>query len=236
MIGAISEILVQIFRRKGSIRPVQADKTAAMLSSKEKLDLSAVEGATGTYLKFLNALTSGLFRNIGVLFIAVGVVVLTVFAFTTNNRGVEFFVEEEPDVAIVFISARGNLGAEMIRDISMEVETEILQISGIDNIVMSAKASGAGASGGGIDTTAPQDIPADVVATMQIELADYSERRKAAVIFEEIKSRTAHIAGIVLEIRKIDGGPPTGKDIRLQVKSTDYWQMVGKCWQNSHLF
>ena len=57
-------------------------------------------------------------------------------------------------------------------------------------------------------------------------MADFSERRRAVKIFEEIRNRTANIAGISLEIRKIDGGPPTGKDIRLQVQSTNYDEMV----------
>ncbi|MEO1143252.1 MAG: efflux RND transporter permease subunit, partial [Pseudomonadota bacterium] len=32
----------------------------------------------------------------------------------------------------------------------------------------------------------------------------------------------ADIPGIKVELRKIEGGPPTGKDVRLEIKSTDY--------------
>src|SRR5690606_12143045 len=41
-------------------------------------------------------------------------------------------------------------------------------------------------------------------------------------IFEEIRTQTAPLPGIKVEVRKIEGGPPTGKDVRLQVTSTDY--------------
>ena len=226
MIGSVSEYISRLLRRGKPAKIVTENNTARMLSSSDKLDLNAISGGTGNYLRFLNALTSGFFRNLFVLVAAGAIVFFTFSTFATNNNGVEFFVDEEPDVAIVFISARGNLAAERIRDIAIEVENEILQVRGIENVVMTATASGGGGGGGGIDVAAPQDAPTDAIATMQIELADYSTRRRAVEIFEEIKTRTAPMAGIKVEIRKIDGGPPTGKDVRLQIKSTNYEAMV----------
>ncbi len=236
MIGSISEPIARFFQRGKKKTAGEQDELAKMLSSSKPLDLPNVPGGTGSYLRFLNNLTSGIFRNLAVLGVAIAVVFGTFTLFGTNNKGVEFFVDEEPDVAILFISARGNLGAVKIRNIAMEVEAQVLQIPGIDNVVMTAKASGAGSSGGGINVSAPQDAPPDFVATMQIELVDYSQRRKAVEIFAEIKQRTANIAGIKVEIRKIDGGPPTGKDIRLQVKSTDYDQMVASVGKIRNFF
>ena len=226
MIGSISEYVTHFLRRGKPAKISTQNNTARILSSSDKLDLNAISGGTGNYLRFLNALTSGIFRNLIVLIAAGAIVFFTFTTFATNNNGVEFFVDEEPDVAIVFISARGNLAAERIRDIAIEVESEILQVRGIENVVMTATASGGGGGGGGVDVAAPQDAPTDAIATMQIELADYSTRRRAVEIFQEIKTRTAPMAGIKVEIRKIDGGPPTGKDIRLQIKSTNYEAMV----------
>jgi multidrug efflux pump len=226
MVGTVIDTVGALFRRNKQPREIKQDKVASMLSSRDPLNLKIVPGLTGLYLRLLNSLTSGLISNILVIIAAGSVVAYTFFLFGTNNKGVEFFVEEEPRVAIVFVSARGNLAAEKIRDIAVEVETQVLQIPGIENVVMTALASGGGNDGGGIDTNAPQDVPPDVVATMQIELIDYSSRRKADEIFQDIRNRAAKIAGITIEIRKIDGGPPTGKDVRLQVRSTDYNQMV----------
>ncbi len=226
MIGAIAEPVGQYFNRNKKDQNDDQDSIASLLSSRNKLNLKSITGGTGVYLRFLNALTSNLFRNLIVIAAAVGIVFWAFTAFISNSKGEEYFVEEEPEVAIIFVSARGNLAAEKIRNIAIVVEKQILQVPGIDNIVMTARASGGGSDGGGIDTTAPQDIPPDVVATIQVELVDYSKRRKAEEIFTEIRKRTANIAGIRIEIRKIDGGPPTGKDVRLQVRSTDYDQMV----------
>ncbi|WP_419910530.1 efflux RND transporter permease subunit [Hoeflea sp.] len=201
----------------------QADEVALMLSSRAELDVKKVPGITGGYLRFLRYAAGTLWGNILVIFGILGMTVASFMFFAANNKGVEFFVDEEPDVAIVMVSARGNMSAAEIRDLVGEVEAEVLQVPGIDNVVMSASAAG----GGGPDVLGGvQDKPADVVGELQIELADYCCRRKAVEIFEDIRLRTADMAGIKVEVRKIEGGPPTGKDLQLEVKSTDYDAMV----------
>lgn len=222
----VTYYIVGKFQGARSKRILEIDETARMLSSKEAIDVSKVKGITGGYLWFLRSITKGITGNIIVLLIAAGITYTTITVFSQNAKGVEFFVDEEPDIAFLFISARGNLSGKDIQDIAINVEKEVLKVRGIDNIVMTATAPGGGASGGGVDPSQPQDLPADVVARITIELADYSKRRRAVDIFAEIRERTADIAGIKVELRKLEGGPPTGKDIRLEVKSTNYDQMV----------
>ena len=198
---------------------------AKQLSSSEDLDVNNVRGFMGVYLRFLNAASGSLVGNAIVIVAAIGITIGTFMAFGSLSKGVEFFVDEEPDIALVYVSARGNLSGREIRDIGIRVEEQILQVKGIDNVVMTATAPGGG-SGGGIDPSAPQDVPPDNVASFTIELADFTKRRKAVDIFAEIRERTAQIAGIKVEVRKLEGGPPTGKDVRLEVKSTNYDTMV----------
>ncbi|PCI04444.1 MAG: transporter [Hyphomicrobiales bacterium] len=206
--------------------PTPVDETAKMLSSNSELDVKKVPGLTGSYMRLLHLATANIFGNVLVIALIIGVTITTFSVFGANSKGVEFFVEEEPNVAILVVSARGNLSGADIRDIAIEVETEVLKVAGIENTVMTATAPGGERGGGSIDPGAPQDLPADAIAIMQIDLVDYSQRRLAKEIFAEIKQRTSAIAGIKLEIRKIQGGPPTGKDVRLQIKSTSYDQMV----------
>lgn len=199
------------------------DENARMLSAEAELDIKKLSGFTGSYARFLSFFIKNIFGNIAVL---VAVVTMTIFSFSyfaANSNGVEFFVDEEPDVAIVLVSARGNLSAIEIRDLVTEVDEVILTIPGIENSVMSASAGASGADNpiGGV-----QDKPADTVGEITIELADFCCRRLAADIFDDIRQQTADIAGIHVEVKKIEGGPPTGKDVRLEVKSTNYETMV----------
>lgn len=209
----------------GGRRKARATHTARMLSADAELDAAKLPGMMGVYVRFLDRLSSSLTANLLVIATTIAIAFGTFSYFGANNKGVEFFIEEEPDIALLFVQARGNLAGREIRDLAIEVEQEVLKVRGIENIVMTATAPGGG-GGSGIDLGAPQDMPADVVATMQIELADYSERRPASELFDEIRQRTAGIAGVKVEIRKMEGGPPTGKDVRLQLTSSDYGVLV----------
>ncbi|WP_306256669.1 efflux RND transporter permease subunit [Pararhizobium sp. IMCC21322] len=199
-------------------------KQAAQMNANADLNIAEMKGITGIYLRFLNRISGSVTGNLITLTVAVAIVVGVFVAFGSNNAGEEFFVEEEPDQAIVLVTGRGNMSILEIDDLVREVEGEILQTVGVRNAVASATAGSGG--GGGDAIGGVQDKPADVIGEINIELEDYCCRRKAIDIFDEIRSRTADMAGISVEIRKVEGGPPTGKDLRLEIKSTDYDQLV----------
>ncbi|AXS40336.1 efflux RND transporter permease subunit [Breoghania sp. L-A4] len=194
---------------------------AKRLAGEAHFDVSQVSGFTGLYVRFLKLLAGNPLGNIALLGIVVAGCFSIFMIFKDTAAGVEFFVDEEPDQTIVLVSGRGNFSSAEARDLVSEVEREVLQIPGVDNVVMTAYASG-GASGGGPELGGVQDKPADVIGELNVELSDYCCRRKAVDIFAEIRERTAPLAGIKVEVRKVEGGPPTGKDVRLEIKSTDY--------------
>ncbi len=203
----------------------KSEAVSLMYTSRKKLDIKAVPGAMGAYLKFLKLSSGNLISNFVVIAAVLGTAYFVMFvAFPANNSGVEFFVDEEPDVAIVLVSARGNLSAIQVRDLVGEVEKTILTIPGIENSVMTANAPGGGGLGSPIGGVS--DKPRDVVGELSIELTDFCCRRRALQIFNEIQEKTSAIPGIKVEVRKIEGGPPTGKDIRLQIKSSNYNDVV----------
>jgi multidrug efflux pump len=202
----------------------KVDHVARMLSADAELDTSKLRGPMGVYVRGLDVLSRNLLGNVVVIGAIIGITITTFAMFGKHNNGVEFFVDEEPDIAAIFVSARGNMSGREIRDLAVEVEQQLLQVAGIDNMVMTATAPGG--NGGNIIDPGLQDKPTDAIAIFQIELADYNKRRKAVEIFDEIRTRTASIAGIRVEVRKMEGGPPTGKDIRLQIKAPDYDMLV----------
>ena len=194
------------------------DGVAKMLSAQAQLDINQVPGLTGIYLRFLRFVTAGLIGN-GLVILIILTVTITVFTlFPSRNAGVEFFIEEEPDVGIFFVSARGNLSVEQIRDLSIEVEQEILKIPGIENVIMTAHSSADGGRGSG----GGKDKPNDIIATLQLEFSDYCCRTRAVEIFSEMRQRMENMAGIKIETRAIEGGPPTGKAVNFDIKSTNY--------------
>ncbi|MCB1462981.1 MAG: efflux RND transporter permease subunit [Nitratireductor sp.] len=213
-------------RRWRKTHPEGHAHVAQMLSADTELDPTRLTGPMGIYVRMLDRLTRNLAGNLAVIVAAIAITVGTFMAYSVYNNGVEFFVDEEPSLATVFVSARGNMSGREIRDIAIEVEDQILQVKGLDNVVLTAEAPGGEKSGGMDLGGGSRDKPTDAVATFQIELADFDKRRKASEIFQEIRDRTANIAGVHIEVHKTEGGPPTGKDVRLQVTSESYDTVV----------
>lgn len=188
--------------------------TARKLSGAKIVDYREIHGLTGIYVRGLKVLL----RHPAKVLAVAGMLFYAVIAyFAANNKGVEFFVDEEPEQAVVLVSARGNLSASEIRDLVVEVESQVLQVPGIDNVFMTTSSAG-----GGVKVNDVQDKPADMIGQFTIELEDFQNRRPAKQIFAEIRQRTEPLAGIHVEVRKIEGGPPTGKDVRLEITASSY--------------
>jgi len=216
---------VRMSRERAARRAAQDRANASAISGTEAFDVRKVTGFTGVYVRFLKLLAGNPIGNIVTVVALIGGCFAIVTAFMTNPTGVEFFVDEEPKQAVVLISARGNISASESLDIVRDVEDVVLAIPGIDNVVTTAKAPGGG-GGGGPALGGVQDKPGDVIGELQIELADYCCRRSYKEIAADIRDLTAPLPGIKVEPRKIEGGPPTGKDVQLELKSTDYDTLV----------
>ncbi len=65
-------------------------------------------------------------------------------------------------------------------------------------------------------------VPVDNIGRLGIEMKDYRERRPGKEIEEEIRRKTANIPGVHVEVREPQNGPPTGKDVMIDVSSDDY--------------
>lgn len=217
---AVLAPIVHWQQRRAAIAAEEKRAEARKLSNAEHFEPKNLKGITGIYVRTLASFATTKVGNI----VAIGCVIafagISLAAFMGSNNGVEFFVDEEPDVAIMLISARGNLSALETRDLVVEVEERILTVAGIESLMTTTQPVGGG--GGGGDALGLTDVPPDMIGQIQIEFADYSNRRSAAEIFMEIDGLTADLAGIRTEIREIEGGPPTGKDVTLEIRGTDY--------------
>ena len=182
------------------------------IEASETGDWREIPGITGWYAHMAERLTRHPFR---VMLSALGIVVLVVTLFKFFNHGTEFFVTTDPEVASILVSARGNLSAAEKRDIVMGVEKIVDRVDGIKSVFAS--------SGGQQQTLNGQGgVPVDNIGSITIELKDYHERRAGNAILEDIRQKTANIPGVHVEVRVPDQGPPSGKDIMIDVSSDNY--------------
>ena len=188
-----------------------------LLAGTETGDIRSLPGLTGAYVRMLDRLIQFPGRVLaGTAVVLVGTIVL----FSNFNNGVEFFVDTEPEQAIVLVSARGNLSAQDTLTLTRDVEDIVLSTDGVRTVfTRTGPGLGSGPVGRG-------DVPKDLIAQLMIELKPYEERAKGAVILDGIRQQTDKIPGIKVELRKQEEGPPTGKDIQIELTSNNFTQLL----------
>jgi len=167
----------------------------------------------------------------------IGFLVISVFGyFGENNRGVEFFVESEPEQAIVYVRARGNLSLAEKDALVAEVEDVILSTRGIETAFAFAGEGGLNANTGGAAG------PMDAIGQVQIELVRWEDRPTTRgapwlgffeteavdadydgdLIIQRLEARLAEIPGIRTEVLNLDRGPASGKPVHLRLKGQNW--------------
>jgi multidrug efflux pump len=186
------------------------------IEASETGDWHEIPGITGWYAHLAQWLTE---RPFQVMAGALGIVVLVISLFMTFNHGVQFFVDTDEDEAIVLISARGNLSTAEKRDIVMGVDHIVSTVKGIKSRFASVgQPTSVNNNDGG--------VPVDYIGRVTVELKNYRERRLGKFILEEIRQKTAGIPGVRVEVRQPQNGPPTGKDVMIEVSSDDHTALL----------
>lgn len=192
----------------GKAAGTAAPETVRSLSGNEKTGLMNLSGFTGFYVRIL----SGVLRHPSkVLFVAVCVLVAIFVTFSKVGKGIEFFPDVEPEFAKLQVKARGNLAVQEKDELMAEVEQRILAMNQerheIETVYLRTG-----------DEQNSQEAE-DIIGTITLEFIEWDQRRKADVILAEAKERTKDLAGIIVDRRTEQAGPPVGKPIQIQLSS-----------------
>lgn len=149
---------------------------------------------------------------------AVGFFVFSVFTyFGENSRGVEFFVTTEPETAIVYVRARGNLSVEEQDALVAQAEAIVMTQEGVRDVF-------AFSGSGGLDNnTGGAAAPADTVGQIQIDLEPWGTRPGGDLILEQLQARLNVLPGFETEIFSVSTGPSAGKPVTLRLMG-DHWE------------
>ena len=169
----------------------------------------------------------------------VGFVVITFQTFSTNNNGVEFFVATEPEQAIVYVQARGNLSIREKDTLLKQAELIILNTPGVQSTFAFA------GEGGLLANTGGAGAPLDTIGQAQIELIPWGDRptiqntRKILgfipwtsstmdmaydgnLVLNNLQNRLDVIPGIKTQILNLAMGPASAKPVHLRLKGNDW--------------
>ncbi|WP_400087757.1 efflux RND transporter permease subunit [Yoonia sp. R78084] len=161
--------------------------------------------------------------------VTVAAVVFTVISifgyYGANNNGVEFFVESEPEQAIVYVRARGNLSLEEKDALVRQAEDIVLAHPGVITAF-------AFAGDGGLNTDASgASTPSDTIGQVQLETIPWEDRAGIAeldgdVVLAELQEQLNTIPGIETEILAQSRGPASGKPVHLRLKSDNWDDLI----------
>lgn len=198
-------VMGALFGKVGS-----ADATEqAELAQAEHGDVLTLRGVTGGYVRLLDrAIRRPFLVVVSMLAVLVGIQ----WYYANHGNGVQFFPDIEPDFATVLIHGRGNLSVMEQDALVKQVEARIFDVKGIDLVYTQA---------GGQARQGSSDVAADVIGQITLEFAPWQERPKAQAILDEIRVRTADVKGIHVETREMQGGPPTGKAVQIELSSRE---------------
>jgi len=205
LLGSLLMALVFVPTLGGIFGKVGAVSATAIeqLTIAEMGDLASLKGVTGRYVAFMDRALERPGRY-ALLVTALLVGIFTAYAFL--GRGVEFFPEVEPDIAIIEIRARGDLSVYEKDALVRQVEERVLDLDEVEFVYAKTGASGRGAS-------------PDLIGTIQLDFMDWRDRRPVDEILAEVRELTSGIAGLGVDVVKPAMGPQQGKPIRIELSS-----------------
>ena len=167
------------------------------------------------------------------------------FYYQANNRGVEFFVEVEPQTTLVYVRARGNLSIEQKDELVRQTEEIVLAHPNVDTVF-------AFAGGGGLSANlSGQSPPEDSVGQLQVELKQWEDRPKVRETWftipiigypvrrdisdpqtrgqytmDQIVEQLEEIPGIQIDTLALDLGPAAPRDLHLRIRSNNWEKLI----------
>ena len=158
--------------------------------------------------------------------------VMSVFGYYgQNNNGVEFFVESEPEQAIVYVRARGNLSLAQKDALVARAEEIVLADPGIESAFAFAGDGGLNNNTGGVMAAK------DTIGQVQFETIPWEERAAYAAshkgevtlaeldgdaVIARLKQNLEALPGVQIEVLELAMGPGSGKPVHLRLKA-DNW-------------
>ena len=170
---------------------------------------------------FIRLITANPVMPLVSIAVVLAFVAIVFTTFQQNSHGVEFFVESEPEQAIVYVRARGNLSLAEKDALVRQAETIVLAHPGVDNAFAFAGDGGLNANTGGAQP------PLDTIGQIQLETIPWEDRRDRPeldgdLVIDELTAAIAAIPGLQVEVIAQARGPASAKPVHLRLKSTDW--------------
>ncbi|MDJ0921579.1 MAG: efflux RND transporter permease subunit [Henriciella sp.] len=195
------------------------------------VEVSGVDGdpleASGWFGRYARATSALIARPILVTLGAVAILISIFVWFASTPHKSELFLDVEPEQLYVFVQAQGNLSADEEYEIVDRAIERLLPIDGIESIASTSGSEGSGS----FNFDGTSSPPLDTIGRVLINLKDRDDGYDGRITEQEIRDALVGVPGLRTEVRKLEQGPPVGKDVQIAVRSNDnvaLYQVAGE--------
>ncbi len=170
-----------------------------------------------------------------------GVFYVTAVLFPANSRGVEFFVESEPEQANVYVRARGNISLAETDRMVRQAEQVVMSHPAVINVFSFAGDGGLNQNNGGAQ------LPPDTVGQIQFEIIPWEDRPTVTetwangrftrhvtapdydgdFVLEQLTAALNELPGFETEVVALGRGPASAKPVHLRLKGDNWDRLTG---------
>ncbi|WP_122045992.1 efflux RND transporter permease subunit [Vibrio atlanticus] len=173
-------------------------KSQARMVALHNGDFSQATGLTKAYYHTLSIAIKHPFK---ILFSAILLAVAVGFTYSKAGLGAEFFPEVDPPFFNVKVRSHGDLSIQEKDDIMRDIEQMMLNHDEFDAVYTR--------TGGD-----------DQIGLISITPVDWQYRRSVKAIIDELKVQTDQYAGVEIEYKFPDAGPPVENDLVIELSAT----------------
>ncbi|MEO1661726.1 MAG: efflux RND transporter permease subunit [Pseudomonadota bacterium] len=185
------------------------------------VEVSGVSGdpleASGWFGRYARATSALIARPFLVTFSAIALIAAIFVWFGNSTHKSELFLDVEPEQIYVFVQAQGNLSAAEEYAIVERALAQLLPIDGIESLASTSGSEGSGS----FNFDGVSSPPQDTIGRILISLRDRASGYDGRVTEQQIRDALVGVPGVRTEVRKLEQGPPVGKDLQVAVRSSD---------------
>ncbi|MEZ9578903.1 MULTISPECIES: efflux RND transporter permease subunit [unclassified Vibrio] len=174
-----------------------SSKSQARMVALHNGDFSQATGLTKAYYHTLSLAIKHPFK---ILFSAILLAVAVGFTYSKAGLGAEFFPEVDPPFFNVKVRSHGDLSIQEKDDIMRDIELMMLNHDELDTVYTR--------TGGD-----------DQIGLISITPVDWQYRRSVKAIIDELKVQTDQYAGVEIEYKFPDAGPPVENDLVIELSA-----------------
>lgn len=185
------------------------------------VEVSGVSGdpleASGWFGRYARTTSALIARPFLVTFGAIALIISIFMWFGSTTHKSELFLDVEPEQVYVFVQAQGNLSANEEYEIVDRVVERLLPIDGIESLASTSGSEGSGS----FNFDGVSSPPQDTIGRVLINFKDREDGYDGRATEQKVRDALVGVPGLRTEVRKLEQGPPVGKDVQVAVRSND---------------